>query len=99
MTKAQLINHIARVERIHPHLAGRIVGRALTTIATRVVKGEQVSLRGFGVFHARRQWRRLPGHPAPTSRTIAFRPSRRKLTAAVRSSAQATSEPRPAKTH
>lgn len=63
MNKAELIEHIALAADISKSSAGRALDAALAGIQSALVKGEDVSLVGFGSFHVAQRAARTGRNP------------------------------------
>ncbi|GBD42965.1 Integration host factor subunit beta [bacterium HR40] len=64
MTRSELVRRLAKA---HPHLLQReierIVATVFDTIATALVRGDRVELRGFGAFSVRERAARIGRNP------------------------------------
>lgn len=63
MTKAELINVVAEKADIQKKEADRIIGHVLDAITESLVKGDKVSLVGFGTFETKERAARQGVNP------------------------------------
>lgn len=81
MTKADIVNRLAAQTGLSTPLARLAVDRILLLIEESLTRGENVELRGFGVFKATLRKQRIGRNPRtgeavpiPAGRTVRFKP-------------------------
>ncbi len=75
MTKSELIEALAKEQNLSPKDAKAIVETILETMATALVLGESVEVRGFGSFHVR-EYETYTGRNPKTEGKIAVTPKK-----------------------
>jgi integration host factor subunit beta len=108
MTKAELVEEVARASELNKRDAEVIVETVFDSIIGALHKGEKVELRGFGSFRTRERGPRRGRNPktgepvdVPAKRVPYFKPGKElkefftERPAAISSASVATSEPQP----
>jgi len=82
MTKAELIETVARATRLEKKTAARAIELTFDHIARAIRKGKRFWVPGFGTFSVRRRRARSGYNPStqtpmtiPAARTVGFRPA------------------------
>jgi integration host factor subunit beta len=109
MTKAELVEEVARASELNKRDAEVIVETVFDSIIGALHKGEKVELRGFGSFRTRERGPRRGRNPktgepvdVPAKRVPYFKPGKElkefftERPAATSSASSVTSEPQPA---
>ena len=83
MTKAELINQIARDTGMTKHSAENAVNAFMGAVTIALRNGEDVTLQGFGTFSVKHREARVGRNPAtgatlqvPASKTVGFKPGK-----------------------
>ena len=65
MTKAELIEEVARITELPRKEAAIIVEHILDSMVHAIARGDKVEIRGFGSFHKRPRRARIARNPKP----------------------------------